>query len=84
VADFLAPTAKTSGEGSVGPATQPEEADIWKTAGTTVYYFNQLRGRQVIDLADPANPRLVATLRLPAVVWDDVVGSSLPEVLIRG
>ena len=69
-ADFLAPTAKAAGEGSGGAAPQPEEADIWKTDGTTVYYFNQLRGLQVIDLADPANPRLLATLRLPAVGQD--------------
>ena len=44
----------------------PEEADIWKTDGTTVYYFKQLRGLQLIDLADPANPRRLATLQLPA------------------
>jgi len=69
-ADFLAPTATPSSEGSGGPAPQPEEADIWKTDGTTVYYFNQLRGLQVVDLADPANPRLLATLRLPAVGQD--------------
>jgi hypothetical protein len=68
--DFLAPTATTGGEGTGGPAPLPEEADIWKTDGTMVYYFNQLRGLQVIDLADPADPRLLATLRLPAVGQD--------------
>jgi hypothetical protein len=68
--DFLTPTATPSSEGTGGPAPLPEEADIWKTDGTTVYYFNQLRGLQVIDLADPAAPRLVATLRLPAVGQD--------------
>lgn len=44
----------------------PEEADIWKTDGNTVYFFNQLRGLQVLDLADPADPRLTASLRLAA------------------
>ncbi len=68
--DFLTPTATPAGEGSGGPQPIPEEADIWKADGTTVYYFNQLRGLQVIDLADPANPRLLATLRLPAVGQD--------------
>jgi hypothetical protein len=45
----------------------PDEADIWKIDGRTVYYFNQLRGLQVLDLSDPADPRLLGTLRLPAV-----------------
>jgi hypothetical protein len=48
----------------------PVEADIWKADGTTVYFFNQLRGLQVIDLADPANPTLISTLRLPSVGQD--------------
>ena len=43
-----------------------EESDIWKADGTTIYFFNQLRGLQVIDLSDPANPTLRASLRLPA------------------
>jgi len=51
-------------------AIVPEEADIWKTDGTTVYFFNQLRGLQVLDLANPADPRLTASLRLPAVGQD--------------
>lgn len=45
----------------------PEEADIWKIDGDTVYFFNQLRGLQVLDLTDPADPRITASLRLPAV-----------------
>jgi hypothetical protein len=48
----------------------PEEADIWKTDGTTVYFFNQFRGLQVLDVSDPADPRLTASLRLPAVGED--------------
>jgi hypothetical protein len=44
----------------------PEEADIWKTDGNTVYFFNQLRGLQVLDVTDPADPRLTASLRLAA------------------
>lgn len=45
----------------------PEEADIWKIDGNTVYFFNQLRGLQVLDLTQPSDPRLLGTLRLPAV-----------------
>jgi uncharacterized secreted protein with C-terminal beta-propeller domain len=43
-----------------------EESDIWKADGSTVYFFNQLRGLQVLDLSDPANPTLLASYRLPA------------------
>lgn len=57
-------------------SSAPVEADIWKTAGTTVYFFNQLRGLQVIDLSDPANPSLISTMRLPAVGQDLYI---LPE-----
>ena len=52
------------------PTATPVEADIWKVEGNTVYFFNQLRGLQVLDLADPADPRLTASLRLPAVGQD--------------
>lgn len=45
----------------------PEEADIWRVDGNTVYFFNQLRGLQVLDLSKPADPRLLGSLRLPAV-----------------
>ncbi len=48
----------------------PEEADIWKIDGNTVYFFNQLRGLQVLDLTNPADPHLTASLRLPAVGQD--------------
>jgi len=48
----------------------PEESDIWKADGSTVYFFNQLRGLQVVDLADPSEPVLQASLRLPATGQD--------------
>jgi hypothetical protein len=44
----------------------PVEADIWKVDGNNVYFFNQLRGLQVLNLADPSDPRITASLRLPA------------------
>jgi len=52
------------------PAGLPVEADIWKVDGNTVYFFNQLRGLQVLDLANPADPRITASLRLPAMGQD--------------
>lgn len=51
-------------------ANIPEEADIWKIDGNTIYFFNQLRGLQVLDLTDPTDPHLTASLRLPAVGQD--------------
>lgn len=67
--NFAVPDALSATAIKVGSAT-PVEADIWKIDGSTVYYFNQLRGLQVLDLADPADPRLTASLRLPAIGQD--------------
>ncbi len=41
-----------------------EESDIWKWRGNTLYFFNQYRGLQVIDIADPALPKRLASLRV--------------------
>jgi hypothetical protein len=43
------------------------ESDIWKISGDTLYFFNQLRGLQVIDISNPDTPALKGTLDLPAV-----------------
>ena len=55
---------------STGATQLPEEADIWKIDGTTVYFFNQLRGLQVLDMSNPADPRLTASLRMPELGQD--------------
>lgn len=47
-----------------------EEADIWRTDGNLVFFFNQLRGLQVIDVSDPSKPVMQARLRMPAVGQD--------------
>lgn len=59
----------TAGDEAVGGA-QPVEADIWKIDGSHVFFFNQLRGLQVLDLSDAENPHLMASLRMPAVGED--------------
>jgi hypothetical protein len=66
IASSTTADAATTSEVSV----LPEEADIWKIDGTTVYFFNQLRGLQVLDLSNPADPRLSASLRMPALGQD--------------
>ncbi|MDB6138780.1 MAG: hypothetical protein JWO94_1852, partial [Verrucomicrobiaceae bacterium] len=43
------------------------ESDIWKFAGDRLFYFNQFRGLQVIDIHKPAKPAKLGTLRMPAV-----------------
>jgi hypothetical protein len=58
-----------SGEGT-GDGVQPVEADIWKIDGSIVFFFNQLRGLQVLDVSDAADPRLMASLRMPAMGED--------------
>jgi len=46
------------------------ESDIWKIRGDTLYFFNQLRGLQVIDISHPDAPVVRSTLELPAVGED--------------
>lgn len=49
-------------------ATSPVaiESDIWQIVGDQVYFFNQYRGLQILDLTDPTLPVRVGSLRLPA------------------
>lgn len=42
------------------------ESDIWKIEGDTMYFFNQYRGLQVIDISNPAAPVVTGTLDLPS------------------
>ncbi len=44
-----------------------EESDIWRIQGDRLFFFNQLRGLQVIDLSDPDNPEISHFLKMPAV-----------------
>jgi uncharacterized secreted protein with C-terminal beta-propeller domain len=70
----VSPTARVSTLASVvasdalqttgTPTTEVQESDIWKVSGNTVFFFNQLRGLQVIDVTDKANPKLKANFRL--------------------
>jgi hypothetical protein len=55
------PTTETASQRTV------EESDIWKISGDTLYFFNQYRGLQVVDIADPDAPVVRGTLELPAV-----------------
>ena len=59
-----------SGAVPTGAATTARtvvESDIWQRSGDTLYFFNQLRGLQVLDIHNPDAPVLRGTLALPAV-----------------
>lgn len=42
------------------------ESDIWKISGDTLYFFNNLRGLQIIEVANPAAPTIKGTFSVPA------------------
>jgi hypothetical protein len=46
------------------PAPGPSASNMWKVDGDTLYYFNQNRGLQIIDLANPAALSLRASYPL--------------------
>ncbi len=53
---------------AVTAPTQPVvESDIWKVVGKQLFFFNQYRGLQCLDLSQPLVPQRTGTLRLPAV-----------------
>src|SRR6266480_1517802 len=55
--------------GAGSPTVQPRtvvESDIWKLSGDTLYFFNQYRGLQVIDLSRPDAPVVRGTLPISA------------------
>ena len=39
------------------------ESDIWRLAGDRLYFFNELRGLQVFDVANPDDPALLGQMR---------------------
>jgi hypothetical protein len=51
---------------SGGAGREVVESDIWRMHGDTLYFFNQFRGLQIIDLSETDAPVLAGTLALPA------------------
>lgn len=56
----------TTGAKSGGTTREVTESDIWKFDGDTLYFFNQYRGLQVIDISKPDTASIRGTLSLPA------------------
>jgi hypothetical protein len=62
----LSPTSTVDDKSSTTTTRDVVESDIWKISGTTLYFFNQYRGLQVIDLTHVDAPVIRNTLYLPA------------------
>jgi hypothetical protein len=62
------PSGKSGDEATGAPAVA--RADVWAVRGARIYFFNQLRGLQIIDVSDRQNPSLSGSLSLPAVGED--------------
>ncbi len=76
-AEALAPGAPVDSAGAKNTAMPPAanadaggrevvESDIWQVSGDTLYFFNQYRGLQVVDLTIQDAPVLKGTLPMPA------------------
>ncbi|PYI80841.1 MAG: hypothetical protein DME26_20885, partial [Verrucomicrobia bacterium] len=66
------PTALDGGPGTRdvsggGETREVVESDIWKIHDDTLYFFNQSRGLQVIDISNPDTAVIRGILALPAV-----------------
>jgi len=78
-----APTADNRNAAEAGGAARSVvESDIWKIRGNTLYFFNQYRGLQVIDLTTADSPVLQGTLDLPAAGEQMYLLDSGPVVLL--
>jgi len=60
--------AETADAGKADDSTPRDvvESDIWSIHNDTLYFFNTLRGLQVIDLKDKGNPVIRGVLPMPA------------------
>lgn len=52
---------------TAGGPRQVAESDIWQVDGATLYFFNQNRGLQIIDITNPDTPRVLGQLPLASV-----------------
>ena len=59
------PSDSKFGEGAAG-GRAVVKSDIWQVAGSTLFFFNNVRGLQVIDLSTPDQPVLRGTLSMAA------------------
>ncbi|MBT4273894.1 MAG: hypothetical protein HOD39_03045, partial [Verrucomicrobia bacterium] len=53
-------------EGTGGEKREVVESDIWRLEGDRMYFFNQYRGLQIVDLSNVDQPQLLGEMELPA------------------
>lgn len=58
-------TAGPTAGATTSAGTAVVESDIWSRSGDRLFFFNQYRGLQVMDLSDVDHPRLIRTLPVP-------------------
>ncbi|MBE7501269.1 MAG: beta-propeller domain-containing protein [Verrucomicrobiales bacterium] len=63
--DANGPAAPEAGGGGTA-SREVVESDIWVIRGQTLYFFNQYRGLQIIDLTTSDHPVVTGTFPLPA------------------
>jgi hypothetical protein len=76
--DLKGADATTPGERS----REVVESDIWKVSGDTLYFFNQYRGLQVIDITEPDKAFVRGTLHLPAAGEQMYVAAASHVILL--
>jgi len=77
-----APDRSDTAAGGVAAGRQVVESDIWSLRGDALFFFNQYRGLQVIDVSNAANPALVKTFPLAAVGEQMYVPSDTRVILL--
>ena len=60
------PSVVSDAEDGNEASREVEESDIWRMDGDRLYFFNQFRGLQIIDVSDPDSPEVTGNLSLPA------------------
>ncbi len=65
-----------------GGSSDVVESDIYYLDGNTLYFFNQYRGLQVIDVTDPEFPVVVDTYSIPAAGEDMYLLDSSHVILL--
>jgi len=53
-------------EGAADEKREVVESDIWRLEGDRMYFFNQYRGLQIVDLSNVEQPQLLGEMELPA------------------
>ncbi|MHB8519543.1 MAG: beta-propeller domain-containing protein [Limisphaerales bacterium] len=82
----LSPAGTVDAAGAAATTTRDVvESDIWKISGNTLYFFNQYRGLQVVDLGNPDAPAIRGTFDLPAAGEQMyLIDTKYAVLLVRG